>query len=287
MNNNLILIADAGATKTDWVLITETGEILGDVSTPGINAVTTPYSDIENIVYKVSAELGKSPHMVFFYGAGCSTETNCGSIRGVLASRWPNATIEVASDLVGACRALLGHEAGIACILGTGSNSAVWNGEAITANTPPLGYILGDEGSGAALGKRLIADILKNLAPSEIREAFHIRFNLSQAEIIDKVYREPMPAKFLASFTPFISKNITHPYLNDLVEECFSIFFTRNLSKYQVPDNTPLTFTGSIAHYFRESLSIAAERCGYHITKIEETPIPGLIDYHKKMILSK
>jgi N-acetylglucosamine kinase-like BadF-type ATPase len=250
-----ILIADAGSTKTDWVLLSDNAEE-ERVSTVGYNALLTSESaasDIFTTVRKVEN----------------------------LLCRHTGATHAVAaSDLLGAARGLSVHERGIACILGTGSNSCLYDGEKILRNTPSLGFILGDEGSGSALGKRLIADIYKGVLPTELCEKFRQQSGLSVADVLEHVYRQPAPNKFLASFVPFIKENIEQPRLRSLVEEEFSRFFCRNIAAYEEADKLPINFIGGIANAFADILTDVAEGLGYRIGKILKSPIEGLIAYH-------
>lgn len=275
------IIADAGSTKVEWAVIDETGALSLRFVTPGINAIITPNIDILDIFRSVAEKIShmKEPNQIFYYGAGCATPQLCLKIETLLRSFWPHSQIEVGSDLVGAAKSLLGCKRGIACILGTGSNSALFNGEKVTMNVPPLGFILGDEGSGTALGKRLIKEIFKGFMPEELKNDFFQETGLSLQEIIERVYREKAPNKFIASLVPFIRKHIQHPFIYNMVIEEFGEFFRRNVALY--PDSTeiPVSFTGSIAFYFESELRIAAEREGFKIGTITKNPMDGLIHH--------
>ena len=276
----MILIADSGATKTDWCL----GEKTTDarvIQTQGIN----PFHQSAEHIYKVLTEellpqLGEENHIthIHFYGAGCTPEKSV-IVKEQLQALFPDADIDVQSDLLGAARSLCGKEQGIACILGTGSNSCLYDGEKIIANVSPLGYILGDEGSGAVLGKRLVGDCLKHQLPEHICQAFLNETGLTPADIINKVYRQPQANRFLASLTPFLSAHREEPEIQDLLIDCFTEFFKRNVMQYAY-EGTEVHFTGSIAWYFQEEVKEAAESLGIRTGKFIKSPIHGLINYH-------
>ena len=187
--------------------------------------------------------------------------------------------IGIYSDLLGAARALCGHEEGIACVLGTGSNSCLYDGKEIIANVPPLGYILGDEGSSAVLGRRLVGDCLKNQLPESVRNEFLSEYGLTQELILERVYRQPLANRFLASLTPFLSKHRDVPEVHSLLVESFVDFFVRNVKQYRRPW-LPIHFVGSIANVFSAELKEAAESLGMEIGLILKSPMEGLIRYH-------
>ncbi|PKQ60857.1 hypothetical protein BZG02_17815 [Labilibaculum filiforme] len=273
----MLLIAESGSTKTDWVLLGNEGEIKRR-QTLGIN----PYHQNTSSIIKIISSLNDfdSVHQIFFYGAGCATDDKKQIIKDSLLQIFPEATCEVNSDVLAAARSVCGREKGIACIMGTGSNSCLYNGENIEHNVSPLGYILGDEGSGAVMGKKLIADILKDLAPAEIKSAFYQKYNLEYADIINKIYKEEAPSRFLAQFTVFLSENIQSPYILQLVKKSFYEFFERNVKQYNNHTNLPIHFIGSIAFYFKNELKIVADEMGLRIGKIKQSPLEGLIQYH-------
>ena len=182
--------------------------------------------------------------------------------------------------MLAAARGVCGHESGIACILGTGSNSCAYDGNKIVKNVSPLGFILGDEGSGAVLGKLLVGDILKNQMPKKVIDRFFEKYNLTSAEIIDRVYRQPKPNTFLASFVPFLGENIGEPCIYNLVEESFRSFLRRNVRQYDGWDRLPIGFNGSIAKIYREPLEEALKEEGMHLGRIVQAPMEGLVEYH-------
>ena len=276
----MILIADSGATKTDWCF----GKNKADapiVQTQGINPF---HQSKEHIAKVLSEELlpqlptdGRITH-IHFYGAGCTPEKSL-IVKEELAKLFPDAIIDVQSDLLGAARALCGKEKGIACILGTGSNSCFYDGEKITANVSPLGYILGDEGSSANLGKKLVGDCLKGILPNDIRQAFLEETGWTPADIIDKVYRQPQANRFLASLTPFLSAHRDIPEIQALLLSCFTEFFRRNEMQYAY-EEAAVDYTGSIAWYFQGEVKKAAEALNIRTGQFIKNPIHGLAKFH-------
>lgn len=277
------IIADAGATKTDWVLA-ENGKILARVFTLGIN----PFHEDEAAITRIVTEelLPNLPKEaegadIHFYGAGCTPE-KCISMEAILHKLFPKSQhVTVLSDLWGAAHALCLHEAGIACILGTGSNSCYYDGKQIVLNTPPLGYILGDEGSGAVLGKLFVADVLKGIMPQDLAKQFLSESNLTKEDILNHVYRGELPSRFLASVVPFISKMRHVQEVHYLAIRNFRNFFSRNLKPYGHSD-LPVNFIGGFAYGWSDELHEAAELEGFHIGDIEKSPIDGLVEFHSK-----
>ncbi len=274
------LIADSGSTKTQWVL-TNGSDILIETFTKGINPFFQDATSIaEEIKNGLIPMIDKNiPDKILFYGAGCAFPDKKKIVADGIQSNFTASQIFVESDLLGAARALLQHNEGIACILGTGSNSCYYDGKEIVQNVSPLGFILGDEGSGAVLGKTLVADILKNQLPDEIKTRFSEQYKMGAADILDKVYKQPFPNRFLASFAPFLSENIDHPDIRKMVLKNFEAFFVRNVLQYKKPLLT-VSFTGSVAVHFNSVLVEAAENLDLQIGKIEQSPLPGLIQYH-------
>lgn len=278
----MILIADCGSTKIDWCVV-DNGEITKQVFTCGMNAVMLTE---EEMASRIAAELvpeivGYDIESIYFYGAGCLSDEVCGNVANALKANIPTASnVEVATDLLAAARALCGREAGIACILGTGSNSCYYDGDKICDNVSPLGYVLGDEGSGAVLGKLLIGDVLKNQLPAELCDKFLKQYQLDRLTIIRRVYKEPLANRFLASVTPFLLENIVEPAVHDLVLRSFKAFFVRNVLQYKDAIRLKVNFIGSIAFYYREVLEEAARECGLTVGTIIKSPMDGLIAFH-------
>lgn len=259
-NCKSVLIADAGGTSVGWGLVGD-NEILR-FDTEGINPVVTSERVIENIVGRVADMLDSTPDEVRFYGAGCRDESACRRVGDVIARQWPSATISVMSDLAGAATALFADGEGIACILGTGSNSGVWSGGEIIMNTPPMGYILGDEGSGAALGRAYLNALFKHrFAPAVEREGLD-RLGMTLTEVIERVYRGEMPNRFLASMCPDIRQMCDeHGEVADMVAEQFKSFADNNLAPYgDEYSDWPLGFVGSVAVHFEHILRGALMR---------------------------
>lgn len=278
----MILIADSGSTKTSWALVDQGGMVF-EYTTLGINPFFQTCEEIEEDLNKNLYPKIKQINVdeIFFYGAGCALPEKKEIVASVLRVFYPKATIHVESDLLGAARSLCKTTPGIACILGTGSNSCFYNGEAIIKNVSPLGYILGDEGSGAVLGKLFVADCLKNQMPARIVDRFYKRFELTPAIILDKVYKQPFPNRFLASLSIFLSENISEHEIQDLIYKGFVDFFNRNVKQYDY-ENYIANIVGSIGYHFSEILKEAAEETGVTIGTIEKSPMRGLIEYHTK-----
>lgn len=277
------LIADAGSTKVDWALV-EDGEVKARLTTPGLNALMADEQEIENIFQTATSQLGAgaAPYHIHYYGAGCATPEICEKIRKPLLKITGAKAADVTTDLLGAARATLGRKKGIACILGTGSNSCFYDGEAIAENVPSLGFILGDEGSGAALGKRLVSDAFKGHLPENIKEKFLETYKLTLGEILDRIYRQPSPNRFLASLVPFLKENIWNPYIYSLVLKEFTQFFRRNVSRYKGAHSLPISVTGSLAFHFEKILREAAASQGFSVATITSSPLDGLIRFHSE-----
>ena len=279
----MILIADSGSTKTDWCVV-EHGQLVRQVFTKGMN----PFFQSEE---EMGEEIANTliPHLdsnafdaIYFYGAGCLPE-KIPSVRSVLASHFKvNGEIEVNTDMLAAARGLCGRQPGIVCIMGTGSNSCFYDGEKIVDNVSPLGFILGDEGSGAVLGKLLVGDILKNQMGQELKEKFLKQFDLTQAEIIERVYRKPFPNRFLASVSPFLTQNIHEPKIYQLVLNAFKSFLTRNVMQYDYKNNKA-HFIGSIAFHYKDVLMAAAAEVGVEVGTIIQSPMNGLHAFYSKI----
>lgn len=278
----MILIADCGSTKIDWCFV-ENSKVVKTIKTCGINALMLTQEEIaERLQTQLAPELGEYRRVdaVYFYGAGCISPDVCDNMRQAIATVIEAKEIHVATDLLAAARALCGREPGIACIMGTGSNSCYYDGQEIRDNVSPLGYILGDEGSGAVLGKILVGDVLKHQLPEHLCQAFLDEYHLDRLAIIKRVYKEPQANRFLASLTPFLAKYIHEPAIHDLVLRSFKSFFVRNIHAYEGYRELPVNFIGSIAYYYEKVLREAAEATGCHIGTILKVPMPGLIAFH-------
>lgn len=251
------------------------------VQTGGINPFHQSPDEIGQVIAStLIPQLGDTTEFtdIYFYGAGC-IPSKTDIVEQALRQSFPQAEISVESDLLGAAHALCGKSAGIACILGTGSNSCAYDGGKIISSVSPLGYILGDEGSGAVLGKRLVGDCLKHQLPDNLCRQFLEEYGLTPASILDKVYRQPLANRFLASLTPFLSAHRLIPEIHSLLISCFTDFFRRNVMQYQYQD-VPVHFTGSVAYYFQKEVKEAARTLNIATGKILKSPMEGLIDYH-------
>ena len=277
----MILLADSGSTKTDWGLV-ENGKLVKRLRTSGMNPFQMSGEAItEEIKTHLVPELpGTVLDEVHFYGAGCTKEKQPIVERALRANLTINGECEVASDMLGAARGICGHKPGIACILGTGSNSCSYDGKNLVKNVSPLGFILGDEGSGAVLGKLLVGDVLKNQMPEAITKRFFEKYKLTSAEIIDRVYRQPKPNTFLASFVPFLEENIDEPKIYNLVKESFRSFLRRNVMQYDGWQTLPIGFNGSIAKIYKKPLLEALEEEGMHLGRIIQAPMEAMVEYH-------
>ncbi len=279
----MILLADCGSTKIDWCVV-DGGKLVAQVFTCGMNAILMTQEEMSaNIAKELVPQVSEYQiDEIYFYGAGCINEAVCNNVKGAIYENIPAGIIEVHTDLLAAARALCGNEAGIACIMGTGSNSCYYDGKVIADNVSPLGYILGDEGSGAVLGKLLLGDVLKKQLPEELCEKFLKEYDLDRMKIIERVYKQPFANKFMASISPFLIKNIEEPAIHRLVLNAFKAFFVRNISHYANYKSLSVNFVGSIAEYYREVLEEAAASVDVTIGTIIKSPMEGLIKFHSK-----
>lgn len=276
-----ILIADSGSTKTDWALMGDDKNIIESFQSAGLNPCLMDDVEIKRILSEeVAPHISVAVDEVRFYGAGCRPD-QLGRMERLLCSTLNARHAAVASDLLGAAHALCGRQAGIVCILGTGSGSAVYDGSRFVEQTPSLGFILGDEGSGAVLGRRLVSDIFKRQLPEDIINKFHKDYDISIDEIIRNVYRNPAPNRYLAKFTRFLSENRENDSVRRLIINEFEKFFSRNTSNYNRQDLT-VHFVGSIAAVFNEELEVAAAKNNSKIGNILRSPIEGLINYYQQ-----
>lgn len=275
MKNHTVLIADSGSTKTDWAFMGKR------VQTQGIN----PFHQDEDTIRRILKEellpqlTSDIRHLtsILFYGSGVRPELE-EKMRRLLGEAFPQtAHIEAHGDLLGAARALCNNEEGIACILGTGANSCLYDGERIVENTPPMGYILGDEGSGAVLGVRFLNALYKNRLSNDVRGAFEAYEEMSMAQVIERVYRQPMANRWLASLSTFIHQQIGNPQIEQLVIDNFRDFIQRNITPYQRKDLS-INAVGSIAFYYKEQLEKAVKAEGYTLGKIVRSPLDALVE---------
>jgi glucosamine kinase len=280
----MILIADSGGSKTDWRLIDKNGSI-GQASAPGFNPYYQPIEDLKKNVKEILLpKINDHVSKIFFYGAGVSSAKNQNSIKTAFLEFFPQAEIEIGWDLLAAARALCGHEPGIACIMGTGSNSCLYDGSQIIGNVANLGWILADEGSGANIGRKFLVDYLREKMPAQLAEQFKKRFPFTREEFLEKIYQEEKPSAFLATFSKFIFQHLKEPYCYKLVYDSFSEFYENNVMQYANYKNLKVHFTGSIAFYFSDLLRQVANDKGITVKNILEGPIAGLTLYHQNEI---
>jgi N-acetylglucosamine kinase-like BadF-type ATPase len=276
----MILIADSGSTKTNWALIQPGGEA-NFIKTDGINPFSRNVEDISvELKGALIPQINGEVSAVKFYGAGIINSSRGARIKMLLQDLFPQANIETRSDLLAAARAMCGNQQGIACILGTGSNSCQYDGEKIAEHVSPLGFILGDEGSGAVMGRILLGDYLKKGMPESLRNKFSTSYGLTRTDILESVYRKERPNLFLAGFTKFIYENIHVEYCSQLVYHSFDAFISRNLLTYTGYKSLPVHFTGSVAFYFQDILKKALTKHALNYGMIMQEPMEGLIRYH-------
>ena len=274
----MILIADSGSTKTKWAKIDSASGIETCI-TAGLNPFFTDENEFLRVLEQQFSLSKTGIEAIYFYGAGCIPEKIEG-IKKSLSSYFQINNIEVDADLMAAARSLCGRDSGIVGILGTGSNSCYYDGTKIAAQVPALGYVLGDEGSGAVLGKQLLADIFKHQLPENIIEDFQRQYALNQADAIEKTYRQPFPNRFFAQFMPFIVEHLSEPAIADLVDRSFSAFVQRNLLQYPFIQQLSVNFTGSVAFYLKSRLENVLQNFHLKPGNITSDPMEGLIHYH-------
>lgn len=276
------LIAESGGTKTNWCALSDSEEP-EIISTIGLNPNFISEETLRDVLSSEVLPGLKNPFIeeVWFYGAGCSGKTMEKKVKDAIGSVLKSAEIYVFSDLAGAARGLLGTRKGFICMIGTGSNSGYYDGQNISANVPPLGFILGDEGSGASLGKKLLADFLRGIMPPLLAEEFKKDYGSEKDEIVSHVYRGIFPSRYIGEFVRFLKKHISDTYCRDLVKTSFEEFVQRNLKLYKTTGKTEIAVTGSVAWHFRELLEEVLVKNDFIIASITRSPIEGLIRYHK------
>ncbi len=274
------LIADSGATKTAWCLTD--GATTTYLETKGINP---SHQDAGQIQAVLQTELLPQPGVaavdtICFYGAGCARPENAKLVQSALKKVFPKARVSIDTDLAAAAKALCGHKKGVACILGTGSNSCVFNGKKITKNNPAPGFILGDEGSGAYLGKKVLQHYIYHTFDADMLERFQQQFKTDYNAILQRVYKEPLPNRYLASYTTFLSANRGHYMIENIIEDGLSDFFFTHLYKYTETWTLPVHFTGSIAWHFKDVLRNICHSLELQLGNVIQSPIEGLVKYH-------
>jgi glucosamine kinase len=277
-----ILVADSGSTKTEWCLLQ--GQKRKTINTQGISPYFLTQDAISALIQKELASKLKNVTIdeVYYYGTGCSNPANVASVKNAIKSVFKKAKVEVNHDLLGAARGLCGNEKGIVCILGTGSNSCYYNGKKIVKNSPGLGYVLGDEGSGTHLGKKVLQYYMYQTFDAELMDKFATKYKLTHSEILDNVYKKPLSNRYLAGFVPFLIENRKHFMVENIIEDSFNDFFFNHLYKYRETWNMPINFVGSIAFGFKDVLKSLCGDFELKLGTVLKNPVSGLIKYHQE-----
>jgi len=285
----MILIADSGSTTTDWCLLNADTSINKYIRTSGLNANYLSELEISDILlqelkphlpYSIIEKITK----VFFYGSGCSTEEKQRKMQSQILKLTPNADVTADHDLVGAAISLCGNDKGIACILGTGSNSCFYDGKNVKKTLLSLGYLLGDEGSGTHIGKKILYAYLKNKMPQDISPLFYAKYRKTPEDMVAEMYAVAKTGAYFAQFSHFASENLNIPYIQNLVKECFKDFLQEQVSQFEEAKYLPLGFVGSIAAVFHQELRLVVQDFGYKLGKIIQNPIEGLVKFHGQRI---
>jgi N-acetylglucosamine kinase-like BadF-type ATPase len=281
----MILIADSGSTVTDWCLLDINSNERKYFKTRGLNANYLTEKEMQEIILRELKP--KLPHSainsttnVYFYGSGCSTLRKQEKVRSQLALLTPNAAIFADHDLVGAAISICGDDMGVACILGTGSNACVYDGKKVSKTLLSLGYLLGDEGSGTYIGKRVLYQYLKNRMPKGLSKTFYHKYKKHPEDMITEMYAAPKTGAYLAQFSHFASEHINNSFIEHIVENCFRDFVEEQVVCFEEAKHYPIGFVGSIAAVFQEQLKSVLEEFDLKIGKIIRNPIEGLVDYH-------
>ncbi len=275
-----ILIADSGGTKCEWCFIAEGKQ--KKIITEGLSPFFLSADAIKTVIQKkVLPKLKNiSPECIYFYGTGLGLKENKSLLKKILKAVFPQAIVEADTDILGAARSLCGNEKGNVCILGTGSNCCFYNGKKITVNFPGLGYVLGDEGSGAYMGKKVIQYYLNNIFDPSLKAAFDQQFALSKQDILQGVYTLEKPNHFLAGFAYFLLEHRGHYLIENIIEDALNDFFSQHLSKMKESTKYPIHFTGSVAYFFRDAIKEIAYNYSMLPEKIIQKPMDGLIQFH-------
>ena len=277
----ITLIADSGSTKTEWCLID--GKKKTHIYTQGLSPYFLTQEQITGILENelLDKMKKKMPDEIFFYGTGCSNPANVKMVTKAIKTLFNDAKVEVDHDLMGAAKGLCGREKGIACILGTGSNSCYFNGKKIVKNSPGLGYVLGDEGGGTYLGRKVIQYFLYNTFEPDLMDRFRMKYNTNASEILDAVYKKPLPNRYLASYAGFLVENRGHYMVENIIEDSFNDFFFNHIYKYRESWSLPIHFVGSVAYGFKDVLKELCNSYELQLGKVLKNPMEGLIKYHQ------
>jgi glucosamine kinase len=282
MRDNVTLIADSGATKAEWCLVRK-----GKTQTFFTQGISPYFLNTEQITAILNSELAPSFKRVnideiHYYGTGCANPDNARSVKKAIQKVFQNAKVHVDHDLAAAARALCGRKKGIACILGTGSNSCYYNGKKIVKNSPGLGYVLGDEGSGAYLGKKVLQYYLYNTFDEDLASRFDAKYVTNTKEILENVYKKPLPNRYLAGFTVFLAENRGHYMIENIIEDGLNDFFFNHLCEYRESWTLPISFAGSVAYGFKDVLQHLCNGYEFELGKVLKNPMEGLVEYHSQ-----
>ncbi len=274
------LIADSGATKAEWCLVN--GGKIKTIFTQGISPYFLNTVQITDLLIKELKPKLKNVSIdeVFYYGTGCANTENAKSVKKAITKVLPGSKVAVTHDLMAAARALCGRKKGIACILGTGSNSCYFDGKKIVKNSPGLGYVLGDEGSGAYLGKKVIQYYLYGTFDDELMGRFDVTYTTNKSEILENVYKKPLPNRYLAGFARFLADNRGHYMIENIIEDGLNDFFFNHLCKYRETWTLPVSFAGSVAFGFKDVLQDLCNSYEFDLGRVMKNPMEGLLEYH-------
>lgn len=274
------ILVDSGATKANWVAVSE-GKTLHQLQTQGISPYFLSDEGIVDVLREVRRSIPEPVNELYFYSTGCKAEDQRRRMNQLLRLMFQEATqVQVETDLLAAARAMSQREPGIVCILGTGSNACRYDGSQIVETAGGLGFILGDEGSGAGIGKELIRSFLNREMPENLREDLNEQYHLTRDNILQSVYQLPYPNRFLATFAPFAFEHRQEPSIRDLLDRQFSLFFQRSVLLLEACQQLPVHFVGSVAQFFQEEIARNAVPFGLHLDRFQQDPMPGLIQYH-------
>lgn len=274
------LIIDGGSTKMEWILLDGVA-VKGRFTTTGFNP---NYSDRQELVETCrGASLPNDIQSIHYYGTGCGNERNCQIVKEVFQNRFPNAEIHVTHDLMAVCHAVFGREKGIACILGTGSNSCVYDGNDIVDRAISLGYLVGDEGSGMHIGRELVRSYFYGFMPEELRQQFDSTYQLELKDFIQQLYHVEQPSKYLASFAKFAGEHQDNPFIHNLVKTCFKAFVEAFVLRFEGCKEMKVSFVGSVAYHFQDVLRECLVDYGLVLGEIMQAPAEGLIRYYQSL----
>ncbi len=289
------LIIDAGSTKMEWILM-EGNVVKSRFMTEGFNPNYSDRQCLENIINLVETRLIASPNndchvsrrdkstslqTIHYYGTGCGNPQNCQMIKEVFQNRFPDAEIHVTHDLMASCHAVLGHEKGIACILGTGSNACVYDGDEIVDRAVSLGYLVGDEGSGMHIGREVVRSYFYGFMPEDLRQQFEAAYQLELNDFVHHLYHEEQPSKYLASFAEFAGEHKTHSYIHGLVKACFKAFVEAFILRFDDCRSVKIGFVGSVAFHFSDVLKETLSDYDFVMGEVLQAPAAGLVRYYQ------